>query len=58
MIDNHFGNVNNGCIRTWHLEEMLEDESLPQWVREITEKVYETFKDDLTDGYIEVSIEW
>ena len=59
LMDHHFYEVNNGCSCYWRLKEILEDPESPWWVKEITQHVYDEFKDDLPEsGEMEVWIEW
>ncbi len=63
MIENHFYEVNNGCDMYWNILGILgknEDyEEGPDWVKEITQLVYDEFKDNLdSDGGLMVHIEW
>ncbi len=62
LIDNHFIGVHNGCNMCWGIKEIIDDEyddEIPAWVKEITQKVYDEFKDELDeDGSIEVEISW
>lgn len=59
LIENHFYNVHNPCEERWCLKDILDDEDTPDWVKEITQLVYDAFVDDLEeDGGIEVDISW
>jgi hypothetical protein len=59
LLNNHFCDVRNPCEEYFNMTEILEDEETPDWVKEITQKFYDEFKDDLDkDGGIEVHISW
>ena len=59
LTDRCFSEINNGSTAYWDVKDILENEDAPIWVKEITQKVYDEFKDDLDeDGSIEVLIEW
>jgi len=64
LIGNCFYELSNGCERYWNILEILEgdpgyEHDTPDWVKEITQMVYDEFKDDLDkDGGIEVYISW
>lgn len=57
-IENAFMEVSNGCDREWCMQEIVEDESNPDWVRNITQLFINEYKDELTDGSVEVHIMW
>jgi hypothetical protein len=58
LIENHFYDVNNGCERHWDIKFILEGDG-PDWVKEITQLVYDEFKDNLDkDGGVDVNIWW
>ncbi len=59
VLDNCFYEVSNPCDSYWNMEEILNDEKTPNWIKEITQLFYNEFKDDLDeDGGIEVHISW
>lgn len=59
MLDNNFDNVSNGCNQYWGVMGILESETTPKWVKEITQLVYDEFKEYLDeDGGFEVYIWW
>lgn len=59
LLENHFYNVHNPCTQYWRLDEILDDEDAPDWVKDITQKVRDDFADQLDeDGEIEVLVEW
>ena len=42
-----------------NITEIIEDKKTPSWVKEITQLIYDEFKDDLDkDGGLEVWISW
>lgn len=59
MTDKVFYEVRNGCEEYFPIADILEDVNNPVWVKEITQLIYDEFKDDLdSEGGIEVWIEW
>lgn len=59
LLDNSFPDVRNPCNQYWDLKGILDDEETPSWVKEITQKIYDEFKDNLDeDGGLEVLISW
>lgn len=59
MINNAFYEVSNGTADYWNVIEILENEETPDWVKEITQLVYDEFIDELDDdGGLEVWISW
>ena len=59
LLDRCFSNIHNGSEAYWNVKEILEDEQTPDWVKDITQKVYDEFKDNLDEsGCLKVLIEW
>jgi hypothetical protein len=59
MIENQFHDVENPCERYWSLQDILEDEESPDWVKDITQKVRDEFSEHLDEsGGFEVYISW
>ena len=59
MIDNQFYELHNGSEQYWDIKGILEGESTPDWVREITQLVFDEFKEQLDEnGGMEVYISW
>lgn len=58
MTEHHFHDVSNGTDTYWGLEDILDNDS-PKWIKEITQLVYDEFKEQLDeDGGMEVYISW
>lgn len=58
LLDNCFSEIRNGCSSYLNIKEILEGDS-PEWVKKITQFIYNEFKDYLDDGGgLEVWIEW
>lgn len=59
MIEHQWTELHNGSEQYWFLSEILEDEETPAWVKEITQLVYNEFKEHLDEyGGLGVYIEW
>lgn len=58
MLDGQFEDIYNGSTVYWNLKEILDEEN-PEWVKEITQYVYNEFKEYLDEeGGFNVLIEW
>ncbi|MBI1968775.1 hypothetical protein HYS49_02595 [Candidatus Woesearchaeota archaeon] len=59
LLNNHFFEVHNGEVVYWHVQEILDTEDAPVWVKEITQRIHDEFKEQLDEaGGLEVLIEW
>ena len=59
LLDNCFSEIHNGSIGYWNITDIIKNKNTPDWVKDITQLVYDDFKDDLdSDGVLEVWIEW
>lgn len=47
VMDRCFAGVHNGSSGYWNIKEIIDDESTPDWVRHITQLVYDEFKENL-----------
>ena len=59
LTDHDFSKVSNPSEQCLYVKEILNSKTAPSWVKEITQYIYDEFKDELTDGeYLKVWIEW
>lgn len=59
LMERCFQEVSNGSDNYFNVKEIIDDAETPEWVREITQKIYDEFKDSLDkNGGLEVHIEW
>lgn len=60
LLDGQFAFVERGTVQYWNLEDMLdEEEDTPEWVKTITQYVYDEFVNELdADGGFEVWVNW
>lgn len=57
IIENQFDSPSEGTEQYWDLKDILEDETTPDWVKDITQKVYDEFKEYVDEsGGIEVLV--
>mgnify|MGYP000440745351 CR=1 FL=1 len=53
------GNIKNPCTRFFPVTQILNDKETPDWVREITQKIHDEYKDSLTKaGSLRIRIKW
>lgn len=58
LIDDCFSEVRNGSEQYWTIVDILEGDA-PQWVKDITQLVYNEFKEELDNyGGLDVWISW
>lgn len=59
LLEHDFCEIHNGCDEYWGLKDILEDEKAPDWIKEITQLVYDEFKEYVDeDGGFNVHISW
>jgi hypothetical protein len=59
LLDHCFYEVSNPSSQYMNITEILKDKKTPSWVKEITQLIYDEFKDELDkDGGLEVWISW
>lgn len=59
LLANHFCDVTNPCNRIWRLKEILDDDDTPNWVKKITQLVYDEFGEYCNKfGILNVLIRW
>lgn len=59
LIDHDFEGIHNGERRYWELQRIIGDNETPTWVKEITQKIHDEFREKLDEcGGLEVKISW
>ena len=59
ITDHSMTEVRNDTYDYWNLKDILDSETAPHWVKEITQLCYDEFEDELDkDGGVEVWISW
>jgi len=54
LLENDFSEISNGCERTLSVIDIISEDYAPKWVKDITQLIYDEFKED----YMNMSIEW
>lgn len=58
LLENSFYSPQNGTKETIYVKEILDNDN-PEWVKQITQMIYDEFSEDLNDdGSLNVWIEW
>jgi hypothetical protein len=59
LLGKCFSDITNDSSAYFNVKEILEDDETPKWVKEITQLIYDEFKDELdSEGGTEVWISW
>jgi len=58
LLDNHFIEFNNSCVRYLPVKDILNDAETPGWAEEITQKIFDEFQDVLdASGGLKIKIQ-